>query len=150
MIKFIYGGKEINTTDFVNEVFENYKQFNSELDGHFKQSQQPKKAPTNIIDLEDSIEFKIVYPNAKKELFDIFIDDENLLNVKYNSDKKDSKDENKYISKEFNSDYNGFERKYQLPKYVNGESDIKCRYENGVLFITLKKNKPEIKKVVID
>lgn len=90
----------------------------------------------NVVERTDDFEIQLAAPGYNKEDFKIHVDN-NILTI--SSQKQEEKQEDKvrkYIQREFN--YTSWERKFTLPKLVEGEN-IKATYENGVLRLVVPK-----------
>jgi len=92
--------------------------------------------PVNIKETEQDYEIEMAVPGMKKEDFKIATE-KDILNVtaEVKEEEKNKEDEN-YTRREFS--YNSFTRSFSLPQNVD-ENNIKARYENGVLYITIPK-----------
>ncbi|HWA35239.1 MAG TPA: Hsp20/alpha crystallin family protein [Cyclobacteriaceae bacterium] len=96
----------------------------------------------NVKETDKSFEVELAAPGLTKKDFNISVDD-HLLTI--SSEKKSEKEEKEkgYTRKEFN--YSSFSRSFALPENVN-ENDVKAKYEDGVLKLSLtKKGLPETK-----
>lgn len=116
-----------------------------DLFGVYKQRDLSTSPMVNIRKSEDSIVYEFAVPGMSKEDFSIETDGDHSLVV---SAKKETRasledDKNKFIKREFN--YNSFRKKIILPIDISS-SDIRARYDNGILFVTLpvKKDRKKI------
>ncbi|MBP5741815.1 MAG: Hsp20/alpha crystallin family protein, partial [Paludibacteraceae bacterium] len=81
---------------------------------------------------------ELAAPGAKKEDFNVEINDEGNLRIKIET-KNETKDENKqsrYLRREFS--YTKFEQTFELPEDVQKEK-ISAKVDNGVLYIDIPK-----------
>jgi len=90
----------------------------------------------DIIDNDDSYEFKAELPGLKKKDINISIEDGVL---KISGDKKTEKEENDKNYHLRESYYGKFERSFRLPEDVEFE-DVKAEFKNGVLDIRIPKS----------
>jgi len=105
----------------------------------------------NVKETDESYEIELASPGLKKEDFDIKVEKDHLVISAQTSTSKEEGDEaGKYNRREFN--YSSFKRSFYLPELVSAE-DISASYENGVLQLSLPKNKEvaqdSIKKIEI-
>lgn len=112
---------------------------------HCKSSDSIVKA--NLIDNKDNFSIEISAPGFNKEELSIELK-EGLLSIK--GDKSSEiKDENKnYFKQEFKK--TSFERAFIVPENIT--EDVDARFENGILYVSLKKKelpKDEPKKIEI-
>ena len=96
----------------------------------------------NIIDSEECYEMEYAVPGMSKEDFSIQVDSENHLNISVEN-KKQAPAEKRYLRQGFRSI--AFCQSLILPEDVNRDA-ITARVENGILYITLPKLKPEVVK----
>lgn len=91
----------------------------------------------NIRETNEHFEVEVAAPGMKKEDFKVELDG-NLLTIR--SERKNEQTVNegeRYSRREFS--YQSFERSFQLPKEVVDIEQIKARYENGLLMLTIPK-----------
>lgn len=95
----------------------------------------------NVKETDQNFEIQMAAPGLKKEDFKISVNNR-ILTI--SSEKKEEKEEKseKFTRKEFN--YSSFQRSFTLPESAS-EDDIKAKYENGVLLLSVAK-KEEAKK----
>src|SRR2546423_11054850 len=105
-------------------------------DDVLKQNRMPA---VNVKENEKDYEIELAAPGMKKE--DFRIDVENGI-LTISAEKKEEKEqkEDKYTRREFS--YSSFNRSFSLPQNVD-ENNIKARYENGVLYLTVSKQEEE-------
>ena len=92
----------------------------------------------NVIENESGYQVELAAPGAKKEDFNVEINDEGNLRIKIET-KNETKDENKqsrYLRREFS--YTKFEQTFELPEDVQKEK-ISAKVDNGVLYIDIPK-----------
>ncbi|MGE9516666.1 MAG: Hsp20/alpha crystallin family protein [Solitalea-like symbiont of Acarus siro] len=128
--------------------------YNSSLADKFMQHVEPiinptrMTHPTNIIEKEKSFIIEISAPGFDKKDFQIMIKGTYLIvsgqinSYKQNNKEIDSKNDAKYIQKEFINQ--NFEKSFSLGTCSIEEKSIKASYEKGILSITVNK-KPEDK-----
>jgi HSP20 family protein len=93
----------------------------------------------NVKETDTCYEIEVAVPGMKKEDFKIDVDN-GVLTISAEQKEEKEKKEDNYTRKEFS--YNSFSRSFSLPQNVN-EDNIKAKYENGVLALTLDKAKEE-------
>ena len=91
----------------------------------------------NVKEHEDDFEIEFAVPGFSKEDFEVSIEDD-LLYVSAEKSMEDMEDEDGYTRKEFS--YSNFNRTFQLPKSVDINQEVKAKYKNGVLKLTLLKS----------
>ena len=97
-----------------------------------------------IVETDESFEIEIDMPGVNKDNIDISIEDDYLT---ISATRKTGDTTGKVIKSAQNKTYM---KSYKLGTGVN-QSDIKAKYENGVLKVTVGKNeKPKAKKVTIE
>lgn len=96
----------------------------------------------NIIDNETEYTLEYAVAGMSKEDFNIQVNSENHLIISA-ANEKQANSEKKYLRQGFRT-YN-FRQSIILPEDVNREA-ITARVENGILYITLPKLKPEVVK----
>jgi HSP20 family protein len=93
--------------------------------------------PVNIRDTGKTFEVDVALPGYHKEDLKVSLDD-GMLNIA--CDRTDESEENDegYSRREFRS--SSFRRSFQLPASAN-EADLKARYTDGVLHVSIGKRK---------
>ncbi|MDX5438546.1 MAG: Hsp20/alpha crystallin family protein [Pontibacter sp.] len=103
----------------------------------------------NIRDKEKEYLIEVAAPGMKKEDFNIDME-EGMLTISSQKEEEKSEDKDDFKRREYN--YSSFSRSFSLPDNVKPD-DIKARYEDGVLKLTVPKreqqDKPK-KKIKID
>ena len=103
----------------------------------------------NIKTNDHAFEIELSAPGLKKEDFNIEVE-ENVLKLSVNKTaEKEEKTEN-FARKEFN--YFNFQRSFALPKNAIDTENVKAIYENGILKVSLPKQKimkESIKKIAV-
>ena len=117
-----------------DNFFENF--FNTEYQNDFS----PK---VDISETEDSFNFEFAVPGIDKNDLSIEIN-KGYLTVS-GERKFENKNENYYS---IESGYGKFSRSFQLPEDID-ENKINAEYNNGILFISVKKDKKSIIKKTI-
>lgn len=91
---------------------------------------------TNILENEGAFEIQLAVPGMKKDDFKMEMED-NVLSVIFEKQAEEPKDEGvEYLKREF--DMEAFTRSFSIPKTADVEQ-IKARYDNGILYITVPK-----------
>lgn len=100
----------------------------------------------NVKENDDSFEIEVAAPGYQKQDFKVDILNGMLTISAENQNQQEEEYEN-YTRREFS--YSSFTRSFTLPEMVK-EEDIKAKYENGVLHLTLQKseNFPSQKKMI--
>lgn len=98
---------------------------------------------TNILEKGDQFEIQLAVPGMKKEDFKMEVEN-NVLSVSYERKEEESKEEASYLRREYNLE--GFTRSFTIPKYADAEN-IRARYENGMLYISVPREDPEKMKL---
>lgn len=92
--------------------------------------------PANIVEEEKNFRIEMAVPGYTKSDFHIELDENRLI---VSLDKEEKQDQaSGYLMKEFG--FNSFSRSFRLSNKVDKEN-ISARYENGMLLITVPKNK---------
>jgi HSP20 family protein len=95
---------------------------------------------TNILEKEDAFLIELAAPGKTKEAFQLKMEN-NILSVSYERKKAQEENTNEtYLFREF--DLDSFTRSFSVPKTADMEN-IKARYENGILTISIPKLNPE-------
>lgn len=99
----------------------------------------------NIIENEKEYTIEVAAPGLDKKDFNINIEKDQLT-ISATRDEKANAEDGEYKRREFN--YSTFKRSFHLPETVNSEK-IAAKHENGILSITLPKQKiKETKKTI--
>ena len=95
----------------------------------------------NIKELIRAFEVEVAAPGMQKEDFSITLDG-NMLTI--SSSKEDQQEENSgnYNRREFS--YQSFQRNFELSKEVVDDENIKAKYQNGVLRLTIPKKESAV------
>lgn len=91
----------------------------------------------NIKETDDNYEVEVAAPGMSKDDFNITLDGNMLTISSEKTNRSEDKDGDKYSRREFS--YESFQRSIQLPKDVVDEENIKAKYEDGVLRLTIPK-----------
>lgn len=99
----------------------------------------------NVIEDDQEYRLEIAAPGMNKEHFCISLTEDNHLVVTMENAQANKEDEKKekYLRREFS--YSKFERSILLPDNILRD-EIKAKMENGVLHISVPKNKVAVKK----
>jgi len=100
-------------------------------------SQKPGRYPAvDVVDNEKSYNLSVELPGYRKDDVEIKIDN-NLLSISaVEEEKKEEKEQPKYVIKERNS--KSFTRTFVLPREVDKEN-IEAAFENGLLSLSIPK-----------
>lgn len=91
---------------------------------------------TNILEDEKTFEIQLAVPGMKKDDFKMEMED-NVLSVIFEKKEEEKPQEGvEYLRREFEMDE--FTRSFSIPKTADVEN-IKARYDNGILHITVPK-----------
>jgi HSP20 family protein len=96
----------------------------------------------NIRENGNEFSLEVAAPGLKKDDFKINVENGTLTISAEKEEKKEEKDE-KFTRREYS--FNSFTRSFTLPQTVKSD-DIKARYEDGVLKLSVPK-KEEVKKI---
>lgn len=103
----------------------------------------------NVKETDSHFDIEVAAPGFKKEDFKIDIT-KRMLTISAENKNEHTEDKDNYTRKEFS--YSSFSRSFSLPETVN-ESDIKARYENGLLHLILQKSEksePQKRTISVD
>jgi HSP20 family protein len=90
----------------------------------------------NIRETADSFEVEMAAPGMEKKDFSITLDG-SLLTISSQKQSEENDEKDGYSRREFS--YQSFSRNFQLSKDVVKAEDIRARYENGLLLLTIPK-----------
>ncbi len=93
----------------------------------------------DVIDTPESIKFEAEIPGLSKDEVSVEVE-KGVLSISGNKRQDESDEEINYIRKELKR--SSFKRSFQLSNSLNCNK-IKAKFENGLLLITVPKNKPE-------
>ena len=130
-------------TRSLNQVFDNL--FNRPLSDMIGSDLVVTNPSVNIKDTDDAFIIELAAPGLDKNNFNVKIED-NYLKISYehSTNSEEKKDDN-YTRREFR--YTSFSRSFQLPEIVDAEN-IKGNYQEGILSVTLPKNKQAVENKV--
>jgi HSP20 family protein len=94
---------------------------------------------TNIRENEKDYTIEVAAPGMAKDDFNIDVD-EGMLTISSQKEEDTTQEEGNFTRREYN--YSSFSRSFRLPESVNAE-DIKARYEEGVLKISVPKREEQ-------
>jgi HSP20 family protein len=114
--------------------------FTRDFDKIFKGFEHTTLPATNIKETEDAFEVELSVPGFNKEDFNLKLDNE-LLTISAKVEDKQEETTDKYTRREFRSQ--SFSRTFTLSETIATE-EINAKYDNGILKITLPKNKEVI------
>lgn len=95
---------------------------------------------TNIRETETAFELELAAPGFAKDAFNIELNDSKLT-VSAKRETANDTQENKYYRKEFGAA--SLKRTFSVPETVS-EEEVKARFENGVLYVTLPKKEETV------
>ncbi len=98
----------------------------------------------NIKNNENEFEIELAAPGLKKEDFNIEVK-ENELKLSVNKSSENEEKTDNYTRKEFS--YFNFQRNFALPKNAIDTENVQANYKDGILKVTLPKQK-ELKETV--
>jgi HSP20 family protein len=113
-------------------VFSDFFDDENFSEGHYL---NPIMPAVNVKENKSNFEIELAAPGMKKEDFKVDVDNGVLSISSHKEESTEEKEEN-YTRKEFS--LSSFKRAFTLPENVAHE-DIKAKYKDGVLGITLKK-----------
>lgn len=93
----------------------------------------------NVLETDKSYELEMAAPGYNKKDFNISIEN-NLLTVAAEKKHGQEKSEDHYTRREFG--YESFSRSFNLPTSTT-EEDVRARYEDGILKLSIQKKGPE-------
>lgn len=102
--------------------------------------------PVDVIEEDDKFRVIADLPGFDKNDIEVYIEDRDLVIRALRKEEKEEKDRN-FIKRE--RSYGEVYRRISLPEEVH-DKDIKARYNNGVLEITIPKTKKERKVIKIE
>jgi HSP20 family protein len=129
---------------FFNDYFD--KDLMDWSDKHFSNTNTTLPA-VNIKENENGFEVEMAVPGMVKEDFKINLD-KNVLCISSEKKLENERTESNYSKREFS--YQSFSRSFTLPQSAD-ESNIKAKYENGILFVSIPKKeeaKPKPPRVI--
>lgn len=98
----------------------------------------------NIRNNENEFEVELAAPGLKKEDFNIEVE-ENVLKLSVNKSSENVEEKDNFSRKEFN--YFNFQRSFNLPKNLIDIENVQANYVDGILKVSLPKQK-EMKESV--
>ncbi len=98
----------------------------------------PSMPAVNITETSDSFRLEVAAPGLKKEDIKVEVD-KGVLTIVSENQMENKETKNDFTRREFQ--YSSFRRSFWLPENV-AEEDIKAKYENGLLQITMAKKDP--------
>lgn len=120
-------------------AFPNFFDDDNFFEGNFLNSSAPA---VNVKENKDNFEIELAAPGMRKEDFKVDVDN-GVLSISSEKEESNEESEENYTRKEFS--YSSFKRSFTLPENVNDEN-IKAKYKEGVLEITVEKKEKDPKK----
>tara|TARA_R110002049_G_scaffold298365_2_gene488044 strand:- start:2203 stop:2622 length:420 start_codon:yes stop_codon:yes gene_type:complete len=96
----------------------------------------------NVIENDKNYEIEVAAPGLKKDQFNVTVEN-GVLTISGNTTSEEEQKEKNYTRKEFTT--KSFARSFTLPDSID-EEDIKAKYEDGVMHLTLSKKEKEAPK----
>ena len=127
----------------VDELFNNF--FRNDYHEDYTKNCGSKTA-TNVFETEAAFKIEVLLPGFTKEDLNLNVHN-NLLTIKVEKEKEESKVEYKYAHREFGAV--NFEKQYKLPKSVDVDR-ISAKFENGVLNVELPKKEEALEKAPVE
>lgn len=93
----------------------------------------------NVTENKDEFKLEVAAPGFKKEDFKLEVKN-GYLTISGETKAEEEKKDEQYTRREFR--FNSFNRSFTLPENIK-DGDIKAKYNDGILFITLPKAKVE-------
>lgn len=103
----------------------------------------------NVIENKNNFEIELAAPGFKKEDFHVTLEN-GMLNITGSTKNEEEEKTRKYTRREFTT--RSFSKSFTLPKNVDME-ELKAKYDDGILRMTIAKTKkeiPPVKEVLID
>ncbi len=110
-----------------------------------------RKLPAmNVKETKDVFEIELAVPGFTKKDIEITLEDDYLEVCAEIRKEETEEDIEGYTRKEFSFDH--FNRRMHLPTTINQKEEVKAKYKNGILTLTLKKKEEtkEIPKKIIE
>ncbi|KUK83455.1 MAG: Molecular chaperone [Pelotomaculum thermopropionicum] len=127
----------------INRIFEDNLRYPRESDGNLAQGWM---FPVDIKDTPEAVLIKAELPGMNREDIKISFSD-NLLTIRGERKKEEKEEKHNYLRVE--RSYGTFSRSFSVDVPVK-ENEIKARYQDGVLNITLPKKEDYRKEVSIE
>ena len=144
LVRFQHPYQRVNR-NLVDELFRNM--MNSDYDDNYSEGCGCKPA-ANIFETSNDFQLELLLPGFRKEDVQLSYH-ENVLTVKSDlpEQKEEEKASYKFASRAFG--VYSFERKFRVPKSVDGEN-ITAQFENGVLRLVLPKRTEALEKAPVE
>lgn len=97
----------------------------------------------NVKETAETFEVEMAAPGMKKEDFKVELNNNILTISSEQRNEREEKEKDNYTRKEFS--YQSFQRSFQLSREAVDADNIKAKYENGVLHLTIPKRE-EVKQ----
>ena len=91
----------------------------------------------NVKETNDNFEVEVAAPGMQKNDFKVELDGNMLTISSEKSDQRESKEDERYTSREFS--YQSFQRSFDLQKDVVDIDKIEAKYQDGVLHLQIPK-----------
>ena len=119
-------------SSFFNGFFDDDRLWNPDLEGWFN-----AVPAVNIKEDDDAFKLELAAPGMNKKDFKIDIEN-GMLMISSEKSQETEKEEDNFTRREFS--YRGFNRSFRLPDFIL-EDKIKAEYKDGLLRLSLPKNK---------
>lgn len=106
---------------------------------HNERTSSPR---VNVSEFEENFVIELAAPGYEKDSFELEMHD-NTLSIKSEVKKEHDSSSNKFTIREFSCE--SFERSFTVNKDLIDHENISASYHNGILYVTLPKNKVEEK-----
>ena len=133
--------RKANLPSLFSSFFDTEPFFNNDWIGQRLLSTEVPAA--NISESNGEFNIEVAAPGMSKDDFQITCEN-GMLTISAEKEEEKKKEEKNYTRREYN--YNSFSRSFSLPETVKTD-DVKAKYENGVLKLSVPK-KEEAKKQV--
>jgi HSP20 family protein len=140
LIKYNNGRTEVFPASF-NDLLDRFF-----MDTNYDNTQPEKFNPgVDILESEKAFELHIAVPGFNKDSFNIEVEDNNLI---VSGERQFDKENSDRHFKTVQTSYGAFRKSFVLPEIVDS-SKIDAKYNNGILEVTLPKDKAKTLKTIV-
>ncbi|RKE52830.1 Hsp20/alpha crystallin family protein [Sphingobacterium detergens] len=125
-----------NNFSLFSPMFDNFNRELLNWDNRNYSSTSTTVPAVNIKENGDTFEVEVAAPGMTKDDFKVSLDS-NLLTISSAKEEKNEEHTDNYTRREFS--YQSFQRSFELQKEVVDQDNIRARYENGMLRLTIPK-----------
>jgi len=125
-----------NNFSLFSPMFDNFNRELLNWDNKNYSSTSTTVPAVNIKENGDTFEVEVAAPGMTKDDFKVSLDS-NLLTISSAKEEKNEEHTDNYTRREFS--YQSFQRSFELQKEVVDQDNIRARYENGMLRLTIPK-----------